>query len=247
MFNPLFILYPKKREKVNKGLPDKRYSIKDNEGQFGDLQNASTYNYENLISQTDMRVLHVPDMDTLFTKGRIDRDKIKNEGYRDATSLADGFDPHNNPTVENANTGRRISIGAAGIRHGLDGAFRRLSANGKLGMLAGQLVKHSIPVNELNVRHRDVEFGYAMVGYAVDNTNEYIAILHINHEENKLNSIEVIDTMHSINGRARKSIGFDAKSTQLEEKSPVTGTDATIKYSQIARSCQGFLTKYTAK
>mgnify|MGYP000832073175 FL=1 len=166
---------------------------------MGDLTKAGTYSWENLTKQKPMRALSLPSIDSLYHDGKRNNDLIKEKGVQNAERIKVGNNEHGNPYVVNEYTGRPIVVDKKGIKHGLNGGIARKLTNSRLGVIAGELCKNGIPVNELKNENENAETTYALVGYAFDENLEMIGVLHIEANTNRVSSMQIyeLDRMHS--------------------------------------------------
>lgn len=176
-----------------------RYSLRDSA--MGDLDDASTYSYENLTSQKDMQVVNAPELDDLFENGKIVQEKVRTAGNQNADKYDFGVRENG---IENAYTQMRIRVSGASAVHSVNGEKYRVFTNARLGSVQGDLVANAIPVNSLIPSNADANRTYAFAAYVTDSRGrEYIAILTVNRYGD-LESTEWYDALHSINGRTRK-------------------------------------------
>ena len=187
-----------------------RYSLRDSA--MGDLDEASTYSYENLTSQKDMQVVTLPDVETVRANGRVDNRLVVDAGLENAAR--EGYTADNGYIfVKNAYTGMEQRITAASIRHGLGGDIKRVLTNARLGSVIGTIVKNAIPVNGLYNTSNVADNTYAMAAYATDSTaHEYVAIVTVEARSNEIRDITAYDVVHSVSGRQKNSSQADTKS-----------------------------------
>lgn len=189
---------------------DIHYSVRDSA--MGDLDDASTYSYENLTSQKDMQVVMLPDVETVRANGRVDNRLVVDAGLENAAR--EGYTADNGYIfVKNAYTGMEQRITAASIRHGLGGDIKRVLTNARLGSVIGTIVKNAIPVNGLYNTSNVADNTYAMAAYATDSTgHEYVAIVTVEARSNEIRGITAYDVVHSVSGRQKNSSQADTKS-----------------------------------
>ena len=188
---------------------DIRYSLRDSA--MGDLDDASTYSYENLTSQKDMLVVTLPESVRGNDK-TIDRRRIVDAGLQNAE--AEGVKKSNGKVyVTNAYTGRELVVTADSIRHGLNGSGNRLLTNARIGSVIGSIVKNAIPVNALYNTSNVAGSTYAMAAYATDSKGrEFVAIVTVETRDNSVQGVSVYDVTHSVSGRQKNSSQADTKS-----------------------------------
>lgn len=188
---------------------DIRYSLRDSA--MGDLDDASTYSYENLTSQKDMQVVTLPESVRGNDK-TIDRRRIVDTGLQNAE--AEGVKKSNGEVyVTNAYTGRELLVTADSIRHGLNGSGNRLLTNSRIGSVIGSIVKNAIPVNLLYNTSNVAGSTYAMAAYATDSKGrEFVAVVTVETRDNSVQGVSVYDVTHSVSGRQKNSSQADTKS-----------------------------------
>lgn len=202
---------------------------------MGDLTKAGTYSWENLTKQKPMRALSLPSIDSLYHDGKRNNDLIKEKGVQNAERIKVGNNEHGNPYVVNEYTGRPIVVDKKGIKHGLNGGIARKLTNSRLGVIAGELCKNGIPVNELKNENENAETTYALVGYAFDENLEMIGVLHIEANTNRVSSMQIyeLDRMHSINGMTRKNTSRIINMPHLNAETSSNGTGVYISISNL--------------
>lgn len=198
-----------------------------------DMDNPSTFSYENLVKQKPMKIVSLPDIGPFFADGKIDKSEIKNAAMKNAEDNSSHFSAANHPIVENSYTRRNIEINGSSINHGLDGNFIRLLTNSRLSVALGELVRNAIPINSLVPKSGSKSSPYLMVAYAEDSQHEALAVLTIDKETNAVQNIEVSDVLHSLNGRTKKRTSSGAKPPRSAGTSPTNGTGATISIEQL--------------
>lgn len=205
-------LYPEQIKRTDNLNPtedaDIRYSVRDSA--MGDLDDASTYSYENLTSQKDMQVVMLPE--SVRGDKNIDRRRIVDTGLQNAE--AEGVKKSNGKVyVTNAYTGRELVVTADSIRHGLNGGGNRLLTNARIGSVIGSIVKNAIPVNSLYNTSNVADSTYAMAAYATDSKGrEFVAIVTVEIRNDSVQDVSAYDVTHSVSGRQKNSSQADTKS-----------------------------------
>ena len=198
-----------------------RYSLRDSA--MGDLDEASTYSYENLTSQKDMQVVMLPE--SVRGDKNIDRRRIVDTGLQNAE--AEGVKKSNGKVyVTNAYTGRELVVTADSIRHGLNGGGNRLLTNARIGSVIGSIVKNAIPVNSLYNTSNVADSTYAMAAYATDSKGrEFVAIVTVEIRNDSVQDVSAYDVTHSVSGRQKNSSQADTKSQGFN---PIKAADISI-------------------
>lgn len=229
-------LYPEQIKRTDNLNPtedaDIRYSVRDSA--MGDLDDPSTYSYENLTAQDDMRVVNAPELDDLFENGKISQDKVRAAGLQNASKYDFGVRENG---IENVFTHTRIRVSGNSAVHSVDGERNRVFTNARLGSVQGDLVRNAIPINALVPSNADAMKTYAFIGYAQDaRGREYVAVLTVN-SYGDVESTDLYETLHSINGRARKmatkKTPASSESGRQSISSPVTIQASTVSISEV--------------
>lgn len=197
-----------------------------------DLDSAETYTYEHLTAQPDMQIVQVGDLSDFLKNGKIDRGAVRNAGLENAARVGRMLSD-NIASVQNRYTGRDIQISGASIRHGLDGSFVRVSVNSKLGSVIGELAKTAIPVNSMLPNDLNIEYTYPMAAWATDGTNEYLALLHVDRYGENVKNIELLDVVHSLNGRIRKNSTTAAMPTRSADLSAPSNAVSKVSIADV--------------
>lgn len=185
------------------------------------------YSYDFLTSLPDITIVNLPSLADLYGKeGEFARADVVEKGK--ANAARHGEERNGSTYAKNKYTGREIRVTSGGIRHGLQGSSQRILTNARLGALAGDLIEKAVPINGLHPETSDpkVNGTYAMASYAQDEAgHEYVAILTIDQRNEELLGIDLVDVLHSINGRYRNS---SRVSTKLQGFNPSTTTKVSV-------------------
>ena len=199
---------------VPSGFSDIRYS-----SQETDLDTkAHPYAYDTLVSKPDMRVTTV---DLNVPKNRAD---VVYQAKQNAAKVGK-FDPKTGSVsvyVDDINA--NVLLGTDGLKHGL----RRTKdpqndANYIVTIKAGEIIKNSIKVNEMNPKKVDAKESLVLIGVAKNPGGDtYVVRSIVNRFSNELTSI---DALYAINAKkqelaATKSPRFTAE--------PLSETSSTI-------------------
>ena len=167
-------------------------------------KDGTVYSYEFLTSLPDMEVTGLPEVGEIQGKdGRINARTVVNLGMMNAKKV--GVETDGKVLVRNEYTGKQLYVTPNSIRHGLNGDYRRLMTNARLGTVIGEVIKNAVPINALQNKAEGVTGTYAMAGYARDSRGrEFIGIITVEQKTGTVESIEVYDTFHSVSGRQKK-------------------------------------------
>ena len=194
-------------ESARKAQWGERFSLKDAEPDYANLPDSAfyedgrIYDYDFLTAQKDAKVVTVPSVGELMQNGRFERADVVEAGKRNAggAKTASGY-----AQVTNTYTGRTLKITGNSIKHGMEGKPNRLMTNAQLGAVIGDIVREGIPINGLKPTDRNAIGTYAMATMCTtsDGMNKIMAISHIDIQRGSVESVELINIVHSINGRS---------------------------------------------
>ena len=164
------------------------------------------YTYDFLKSLPDLKIVYAPSIDDLYGKDGFTKQDVIQKGKSNAAET--GEERGEYVYAKNNYTGRDIRVTSKGLRHGLQGKNFRILTNARMGAIAGDLIKNAVPINKLTPDTDDpnVKSTYAMAAYVQDEIgHEYVAILTIDQRDESLVDIDLVDVLHSVNGRYRNS------------------------------------------
>lgn len=175
-------------------------------------EDAGLYSYAFLTSLPDMRVVPLPDVDTIRNEaGKIDKADVIDRGTKNALSV--GTERAGKPYVKNRYTGRELRIDTATIRHSLNGEMRRWLTNARIGCVIGEVIQNAVPINALHNTANGVEGTYIMASYCVDTTGrEFVPLVTVEQRNGAIVGIDTYDVAHSVSGRQKRSNRLDTKS-----------------------------------
>lgn len=197
-------------------------------------KNESIYSYDFLVNQKPMVVLKVPNLDDIYTDGRVDKTKIVSAGKKNALAQ-DGSKSGTDGVVyvQNRYTGSSIEINNQSIKHGLGGKKNFVITNARLGMIIGDVIRNGIPINEITPSDGAVGT-YALVAYAVSSAKkEFLVIAHIDVRKNKVVGLESVDSVHSIRGRIKRGSTTAVNSAQGLSEDNGTFSTSVISISDL--------------
>ena len=193
---------------------------------------AEIYSYDFLVSQKSMKKVDLPSLATIKGEdGKVNPKKVVDLGIENAKKLGEEID--GKVFVKNEYTGLKYQITNESIRHSLDGDQYRLRTNGRLGAVAGQIVKNAIPINGLKNKSPKASGTYAMAAYATDaEGREFISIITVEDYANTVVGIETYDVVHAVSGRQKFSRDVRL-GTKPQGFNPSTNISATISIAQL--------------
>ena len=155
---------------------DIRYSVRDSA--MGDLDDASTYSYENLTSQKDMQVVTIADTYSNPDSGSFRADVVQ-KAMAAVRAKNNPANTQRRAFVTNTYTGQNIQITPQSIRHGLKMRGEALDINTRAALQIGDIVENAIPVNQLKPR-KGIDSSYLYIGIAEDSERYYPVAVVVN-------------------------------------------------------------------
>ena len=196
-------------ERFNTENEDIRYSDRD-------------YSYENLVSKPDMKLTI---LDGSVPNNRAD---IIAQAKKNAAEVGKINPQDKTVSVYVDDIGREIVIGTDGLQHGM--ARGKNIQNRPIGIVtlkAGEIIKNSIRINELNPSKATATGSYILIGASVDtNGNLYLVRSVVNEYGNKLASMDVL---YAINTKKESAM---LNASRYAKKS-LSVTDSTISIAEL--------------
>lgn len=167
-------------------------------------ENSEIFSWDFLTSLHNMTVLDMPPLSETKVNGEINQEFVIERGLKNASGLGKKVG-ENIFEVQNDYSGRQLQIGRHGINHSLDANdIKRLRTNARLALIAGDIVKNAVPINALKKENRQAKGTYAMACLLNNGKGFTVAIVTVNEMQSKVERIDCIDIVHSINGRQQK-------------------------------------------
>ena len=150
---------------------------------------SDRYTYDSLVSKPDMKVTRIDESKTPKSRADIVVDAKKNAAKIGAKHADGGISVY----VKDAQ--KSVLLSKSGLVHGLD---RRLSQNGAVTVMAGEIIANSIVINELISKNEKAAESYVLIGVAQD-TSGAIKIVEsiVNRFNNELISLDVLYSMNA--------------------------------------------------
>lgn len=190
-------------ERFNTENSDTRYSDRD-------------YSYETLVSKPDMR-LTVLSGNVPNNRAGVIYNARKNAAIIGKFNTKDG-----SVSVHVDDINIDVVLSTNGLKHGLD---RRFDTNAPVTLKAGEILQHSIKINELTPKKEEADNSYVLIGAAKKGEDElYIVQSVINKFSNELLSMDVL---YAINAKKENRL----RSMRPGARHPVT--DSTISISKL--------------
>ena len=183
------------------------------------------YTYENLVSKPDM-ILTV--LDGTVPDNRAD---IIHQAKKNATKVGKVNPKDKSISVFVDDIGKDIIIGTDGLRHGLSrGKNIQNRPISIVTLRAGEIIKNSIRINELNPSKESAIGSYILIGASTDNdSNLYIVRSVVNEYSSELASMDVL---YAINTK-KESAMLNASRYANDSLSV---TDSTISIAELLDS-----------
>ncbi len=180
------------------------------------------YSYESIISKPDMKITAL--------KGNIlkNRADVVAEAKKNAAKIGK-INPRNGGVSVYVNDLKSdVLLGTDGLKHGLRRANKdNRNPNYSVTLQAGEILKNSVVINELNPKKEDASDGYVLLGMAKDtDDNLYIVRSIINRFSDELSSMDVL---YAINAKKESA----AKNTPRFAETPLSVTDSNISISHL--------------
>ena len=193
---------------------------------------SDIYDYSFMTSLDDMKVKTMPPLSAVKENGRVSQDKAVNLGLKNAEDIGRRIsDDQEQYAIKNAYTQREIILGRKGLSHSLDASeIHRLRTNARLSAIGASLVQNAVPINGLKKENQQAKGTYAMACLVNDGRGYVVAIITVNEFDSTVVGIDVVDSVHSINGRflAKKE---DSRSSSRESELGQESLSATAIFS----------------
>lgn len=180
------------------------------------------YSYDALVNKPDMVVTAVGGA---VPKNRAD---VVYYAKRNAASVGK-TNKNGSVSVYVADIGADVILGTDGLRHGL----RRTKdpqndANYIVTMKAGEILKNSIKINEVNPKKDNVTDAYVMIGVAKNHNGDlYIVRSIVNRFSNEL---DAMDVLYAINAKKEELAALEAPRSTAK---PLSLTSSTISIAEL--------------
>ena len=180
---------------------------------------SDIYNYEFLTSLDPMKVETMPPLSLVKENGKVSQDKAIKLGLENAESIGRRIsDNQEQYAIKNAYTKREIILGRKGLNHSLDASeIHRLRTNARLSAIGAYIVQNAVPINGLKKENQQANGTYAMACLVNDGKGYVVAIVTVDEFDSTVVGIDVVNSVHSINGRflAKKE---DSRSSSRESE-----------------------------
>ena len=183
---------------------------------------AGKYDYDALIAKPDMKLTEVDDTVQYNTDSKAKKD-IVNKAKKNA-AIVGRTNENGGVEVYVDDIGVSVVLSTDGLRHGLD---RRTQLLAPVTVNAGEILKHSIRINELLPRKETISNSYVLLGSARGKSgNLYIVEFVVNRYDNTIASMDVL---YSVNTK-KESAALNAPGLTVN---PLSVTDPVISVSHL--------------
>lgn len=163
------------------------------------------YNYDYLVSQEDMPVTAMPDMQTYVDGKKVNINAARADGIANAEKHAGIVTEEKRLFVENRYTKTPLQITGNALRHGLIGSFQRRRRNASAVSVAGSIAQNAIPINRLLLDSEDSAEGvtakYLYMGMGEDAEAYYPVALVIKSKGENLGEVTRMEQLDGIEKR----------------------------------------------
>lgn len=190
--------------------------ITENTTDEGGVEKQERYSYDYFISKPDMTITLVEEHN--YKDLGITRSDIVNEAIKNAGDI--GYIKENgNAVVHVDDIDTDVILTPRNLKHGLD---RRINVTGPVTEKIGEIIKHSIKINELIPRRDDVSQTYVLVGFAKNKQDvPFVVNMVVNRVTNELDSVDVL---YATNAKKESGVLNEPAVTE----NPLRITDSTI-------------------
>ena len=174
------------------------------------------YSWDFLTDLEPMKTVMLPEVsDIRGDDNKVNKALVVDFGMKNAEKVGSAVD--GKVFVTNSYTGRRIRIDRESIRHSLNGDYRRLLTNSRMGAVIGEIVQRAIPINGRTDTAQNVLGTYSMAIYATDSRGrEFVGIITVEERTGKIESLEYYDVAHAVSGRQKNDSQADTKSQGVD-------------------------------
>ncbi len=158
-------------------------------------EKSNLYSYKSLVSKPDMAITS---LNGDVPKNRAD---VVAMAKKNAAKVGK-FDPKTSSVSVHVNdVDSDVVISTGGLRHSLD---RRFEVNAPITLMAGNILKNSIRINEMNPENPKADSSYVLIGAAQNTKGElYIVRSVINRFKSELVSMDVL---YAINAKTEPTL-----------------------------------------
>ena len=207
-------------EQVVKPAKAKKITTDDGDGQY--MLKGGKYDYDTLVAKPDMKLTEVDDTVQYNTDSKAKKG-IVNEAKKNAAIIG-RTNENGGVEVYVDDIGVSVVLSTDGLRHGLD---RRTQLLAPVTVNAGEILKHSVRINELLPRKETISNTYALLGSARGKSgNLYIVEFVVNRYDNTIASMDVL---YSVNTK-KESAALNAPRLTVN---PLSVTDSKISIAQL--------------
>ena len=178
------------------------------------------YSYDNLVSKPDMKVTQIG------TEAPSNRADIVFEAKRNASKIGKFNVKDGSVSVYVDDIGTDVILGTDGLKHGLRRSKNISTDINSLAILnAGEIIKHSVKINELIPKDKNATSSYVLIGCAENSSSRFIVRSIINTFDNSLSKMDVLYAVKVKESAAQPAPGSAAKAVSSVTDSKISITD----------------------
>ena len=178
------------------------------------------YSYDNLVSKPDMKVTQIG------TEAPSNRADIVFEAKRNASKIGKFNVKDGSVSVYVDDIGTDVILGTDGLKHGLRRSKNISTDINSLAILnAGEIIKHSVKINEIIPKDKNATSSYVLIGCAENSSSRFIVRSIINTFDNSLSKMDVLYAVKVKESAAQPAPGSAAKAVSSVTDSKISITD----------------------
>ena len=178
------------------------------------------YSYDNLVSKPDMKVTQIG------TEAPSNRADIVFEAKRNASKIGKFNVKDGSVSVYVDDIGTDVILGTDGLKHGLRRSKNISTDINSLAILnAGEIIKHSVKINEIIPKDKNATSSYVLIGGAENSSSRFIVRSIINTFDNSLSKMDVLYAVKVKESAAQPAPGSAAKAVSSVTDSKISITD----------------------
>lgn len=196
-----------------------------------DGKGAEAYSYEALISKPDLTVVELPDS-VPMKDGKLDRSAVLAEARENAKSQEHTSNTEKETFVYVPDIGLTVRVAREGIDHGLS---RNSEDTALATMKIGELLSHSIAVNELDGRttkKKETEMSYVLISVAQNKKDPYLVRIVVDKNTRSLSEISTYG-LGAVKAKKEGTLFMPEGNVRVEDDSSVSYLRSTISISDL--------------
>ena len=198
---------------------------------YSATNDLNNYTYDALTQLDDMQIIDVSDIIPKNGEGKVDRNKIRENGMQNAFENGEKI-TDKLAVVQNKYTKQKIAVRTSAISHSLD----RRSDVAVTAQKVGDLLKNAVPVNEMErEEHANIIKSYPMIAVAQNEMGKKYAVLMIVNDVDgrspELAEIRVSEALYSLNAKKELAVhSTRGPSVAQDARKSLTSSTITITH-----------------